>query len=117
MSVETDYRAALAAHAPLVALVGQRIAVNAAPQGWALPFVVYTTSHSPEYALSGAPLGNSCAVEGECWGSTAAQSAAVADAVVAALVAVGVVPTGRSTSHDPDVGLDADIVTCTWLTG
>jgi hypothetical protein len=110
MSIETMFRAALLASAPLVAQVGSRVSINAAPQGASLPYVVFTSSHATEYGLSGSLLADVCTIEAQCWGESAAATAAVGDAVRDAAALAGMPMTGRSTGHDPELGLDADIL-------
>lgn len=116
MSIETDIRAALVGHAPLVALVGQRVALSAIEQGQPAPYVVFTTSHDPQYGLDGTLLGNITTVEIQCWADTAVQAAAVADAASNALSIQGAPPTARGTGYDPEVGLDAVTLTTDWIT-
>lgn len=120
MSVETEFRAALAAHAPLVALVNTRIAQDTVPEGTGHPLVVFGVNHSPILALSNAQLGDQCAVAVQCWAETAAGAEAVADAVTAALaasataVAACAVVTERATTADPELGLDGVLLSVEW---
>lgn len=114
MSAQTDFRAALAGYAPLTALVGTRIAQNAVPQGADLPYVAFTAQHTPDLGLDNTLLANGVTFSIECWAQTAAQADAVADQVRAALLAEGVVCTSRSTSYDPEVGLDATVLVAEW---
>lgn len=117
MSAETDFRVALASHAPLTALVGTRIAINAIEQGQPAPYVVFTATHAPVYGLADTLLGDVVTFEAQCWAPTAVQASAVADAVTAALLIAQAPPTGRSTGYDPDLALDAVVITTEWLTG
>lgn len=117
MSAETDFRTALLAHAPLVSLVGQRVVQNAIEQGQSAPYVVFTSAHAPEYGIGGAVLGDLVTFEAQCWAATAVQASAVADAVTAALAAVDAPPTARATGYDDELGLDAVLLTCLWITG
>lgn len=120
MSVETDFRAALAAHAPLTALVGTRIAQNAVPQGSVYPLVVYTVQHAPELSLFNQTHADACTVNVQCWAETAAGASAVADAVLAALAADATAQahdatmTLRDNAFDPTVGLDAEQLSIEW---
>ena len=118
MSAEADFRATLAAHAPLTALVVGRIALNALPQGSALPIVVYTATHVPQLNLLGVQLDDEVTFEVQCWADSAATAQAVADAVQAA---VGTAPAanaaavvGRATGYDADLQLDATVLTVSW---
>lgn len=117
MSAESDFRAALLAHAPLVALVGQRIAQNAIEQGQPAPYITFTASHAPEYGMGGALLGDVVTIEAQCWAKTAVQAAQVADAATASLALVDAAPTQRATGYDPELGLDAIVLTSVWITG
>jgi hypothetical protein len=118
VSIETDFRATLAAHPPLVALVGLRIAANAVPKGSAFPVVVFTSNHTPTVGLDGTLLANQCTLAVQCWGDTAAQADQVADAVSAALAAAprdaGATVIDRRTSFDPDIGKDATELAVEW---
>lgn len=118
MSVETDFRATLAAHAPLVALVDDRIALNAVPEGQAAPLVVFACRHDRTLGLDNSLLADQCALDVQCWGTTAAQAALVADAVVDAVATAaadaGACVLTRATTHDPELGLDGEILTVEW---
>jgi len=117
MSAESDFRAALVAYAPLVSLVGQHVAQNAADQAWAPPYVVSTAQHAPEYGLGGALLGDIVTFEAQCWATTAVQASALADTVAASLAVVDAPPTGRATGYDEELALDAVLLTVPWVTG
>ena len=84
MPAESDFRALLAAHAPLAALVGDRIAQHAIAEGQALPLVVFTAEHEPEYGVNGAQLADEVTFRVQCWGRTAVEAGNVAAAVKAA---------------------------------
>lgn len=118
MSVEADFRALLAGHAPLTALVSTRIALNAVPDQSALPLVVYAVSHNRTLGLDNSLLADQCAIAVQCWADTATQADAVADAVLGAVAtaaaSTGAVVTERSTTFDPDIGLDATLLTVEW---
>ena len=120
MSAEADFRAILAGHAPLVALVGNRIAQNVLPQDAATPYVAFTSRHDPTLALDGAVLATAVSFTVQCWAASALQADDVADAVVAALAlapgarAVGVV--SRDTGSDDEVALHATILGVEWWT-
>ena len=118
MSIETDFRALLAGHAPLAALVSTRIALNAVPEGASFPLVVFATSHDRQNGLDGTLLYDNCSIAVQCWADTAAIADAVADAVLAA---VATAPSARSatvsdrgTTFDPDLGADGVTLTVSW---
>lgn len=120
MSVETDFRAALAAHAPLVALVATRISQDSVAEGSDYPLVVFGVNHNRILGLNNALLSDQCAIAVQCWGETAASAAAVADAVIAAIAAsataitAGSVVTERATTADPEMGLDGVLLSVEW---
>ncbi len=118
MSIETDFRATLAAHAPLVALVGTRIALNAVPENSPLPLVVYACTHDRTLGLDNSLLADQCAIQVDCWAATGAEADQVADAVVAAVAAAapdtGACVLTRTTAHDPELGLDGVTLAVEW---
>lgn len=120
MSVETDFRAALASHAPLTALVSTRIAQDVVAEGTAYPLVVYGVNHARILGLDNALVADQCAIAVQCWAETATQAAAVADAVVAALaasataVAANAVVTERATTTEPEIGKDGVLLSVEW---
>lgn len=114
MSAETEFRAALVAHAALTALVGTRIAQNAVPDGSAMPCVVYSSTRTPDFHLDNSFGAMNVQFEVQCWANTSAAAAAVADEVEAALLAANTVCTVRSTTFDPEMGLDGEVLTADW---
>ena len=118
MSVETDYCALLASHAPLVTLVQDRIAQDAVPEGASYPLVVFSAIHTPTYGLDNTLLADQCSLQTQCWANSGGQAAAVADQVVAALAVApprtGAVVVTRSSTFDPDLGLDGVELTVEW---
>lgn len=118
MSAETDFRALLAGHAGTAALVGTAIAHNAIRSGTAAPYVVFTCQHDAEIGLSGATLADPCSFTVQCWGNTAAQAEAVADACAAAVAtasaARAAAVTSRASGYDEETGLDATVLTVEW---
>jgi hypothetical protein len=119
MSVEQDFRALLAAHAPLTALVGQRIAQNAiAPSVGTYPLVVYIVSHGYEHALDGTVLDHTCTIQAQAWANDPAEADAVADAIAAALAAApqaaGATIISREGVFDEDAGLDGTTLSIDW---
>jgi hypothetical protein len=121
MSVETEFRAMLAAYAPLSALVGTRIAQNAVDAGEPLPVVVFSASHEPLEGLEGAGAAEQVTLVAECWAETAVTAAAVASAVQAACNAHDAAQTtkavlvrSRQSLHDGELGLDGEALTIEW---
>ena len=118
MSIESDFRATLAAHAPLTALVGSRIALNAVADGAGTPLVVFTATHNRTLGLDNSLLADQCSLAVQCWADTAAAADAVADAVIAAVAAApaasGAVVVDRASTFDPDIGLDGTELTVEW---
>lgn len=118
MTVETDFRALLGAHAPLTTLVAQRIAQNAVPEKSPTPVVVFSVQHNPLYAIDGTVVADPSSIAVECWADTGVQAGAVADAVAAALATAPAARAARvldrSTTFDPDLGLDGVAMTVEW---
>ncbi|MCW7542014.1 DUF3168 domain-containing protein [Aquabacterium sp. A7-Y] len=114
MSAETDFRAALVEHAPLFALVGDRIAANAVPEGTPLPYIAFSSTHEPVYGLDGSKHAGRVTFEAQCWAESQAQADAVADAVEQAMaLAAGTVRT-RATGYSGELDLDAVVLTVEW---
>ena len=82
------------------------------------PLVVFACRHDRTLGLDNSLLADQCALDVQCWGTTAAQAALVADAVVDAVAtaaaAAGACVLTRATTHDPDLGLDGEILTVEW---
>lgn len=120
MSVETEFRAALLAHAPLVLLVAGGVVQDALPEGDLYPIVVFSVRHDRTHGIGNEVLVDQCAITVQCWAETGAQSEQVADAVEAALGAVpaalaaGAVALGRSTTYDDNTGLDGTVLEVEW---
>ena len=118
MSIESDFRATLAAHAPLSALVAGRIALNAVPEGSGTPAVVYSVRHDRTLGLDGSLLADQASIAVQCWADTAAEAEAVADATVAAIgtapAASGAVVLDRSGTFDAEAGLDGVVLSVEW---
>ena len=119
MSIETDFRALLAAHAPLTALVGTRIALNATPEASALPLVVFAAAHDRQMNVDGTLAYDACTLAVQCWADEPSAADAVADAVIAAVAtaaaARGAVVTERATTFDPELGTDGATLTVSWF--
>lgn len=123
MSAESDFRAALAAHAPLTALVGTRIAMHALAQSEPAPYVVFSAQHEPQLGLDGAVQLDRVSFSVECWAIGALASQQVADAVEAAIDAfdaasgsVSAVVLARSSGYDGELDLDASVLAIEWFT-
>lgn len=120
MSVETDFRAALLAHAPLASLVDGAVVQDALPEGDMYPIVVFSVRHDRTHGIGDEVLVDQCSITVQCWAETGAESAQVADAVEAALGAVpaalaaGAVVLGRSTAYDDQTGLDGTVLEVEW---
>ena len=117
MSIEADFRAQLAGHAPLVALVGSRIALNAVSDS-DTPVVVYAVSHNRTLGLDGSLLADQATVIVQCWANTPAEAEAVADAVIAALATApagaGAAVTSRAGAYDDELGADGVELVVEW---
>ncbi len=120
MSIETEFRAALAAHAPLVALVGSRIAQDAVPEGSEGALVVYSARHDYTLGLGNELLADQCTLAVQCWAETGALAGQVANEVTQAVAlqpvaqAAGACVTDRATTFDPETGLDGVLLTVEW---
>lgn len=119
MSIETTFRALLAAHAPLTSLVSGRIALNAVPEGSAFPLVVFAAAHDRQLNVDGTLAYDACTLSVQCWAETAAGADAVADAVIAAVATAPAVNSTtvseRSTTFDPEIGADGTTLTVSWF--
>lgn len=119
MSIEADFRAQAVAHAPLVSLVGQRVALNAVPQGSTLPLVAYTVRHDPQYTLDGTLVADVAAIEAQCWAQTSVQAEAVADALSTGVAHVNAVRSctliSRATGYDSETDLHACVIVFEWM--
>ena len=118
MSAETDYRALLAAHSGLAALVGTRIAANGVPQDAPYPLVVFTSAHTPDLALDNTLLADQVIFATQCWADTAAGAAAVAAQLRAALAGnPNYIVVAEESGFDEELNLDAVVLTVErWIT-
>lgn len=118
MSVETDFRALLAARTQLTDLVADRIALNAVPEGSIAPLVVFAVAHARLLDLFNVQHADQCSIEVQCWGNTAAQADLVADqvelAVAAAPAGRGACVLSRGSAFDEDLGLDGTTLQVEW---
>lgn len=117
MSAETDFRALLAGHAPLVALVGDAIVVNAMDAG-PTDYVVFTAAHDMVHGLGGELLADDVTFTVQCWSAPAIGAAAIADAVAGAVAAAPALAmaqvTGRGDVFDEAGGFDGVELTVIW---
>jgi hypothetical protein len=121
MSTEADLRAALVAHAALVAALpaGERaIGVDAVAPDAARPYVVLAKQASePVFGLLGdALLGSTDTIDVQVIGSNRANAIAVRELVQDALLAAGRPWAGAAAGYDPENDLEAEVVTVRWLT-
>jgi hypothetical protein len=115
VSAESDFRAVLTGYANLTALVpAAKIAQNAVDSAVEVPYIVFTSQHIPEYGLDNTVLALNVKFRVQCWADDPLEADSVADQVVAALLAQGVVCTDRQSIFDPNVGLDATALTADW---
>lgn len=119
MSAETQFRLALVNDAALTALVGSRVALNAVPEGAVMPLVVFTAAHDRTLGLNNELLADLCTFSVQCWGTTAAQADAVADAVIAAIATLAPAASGacvidRASAFDAEIGFDGTTLTVEW---
>lgn len=86
MAIEEDIVAAIAASAPLVALVGARVYADEAPQDAAYPLIVFTTIAAvPVTSLDGASAQDNYRIQFDAWAETFDAARAVCAALVTAL--------------------------------
>lgn len=115
MSAESDFRAVLTGYANLTDLVpATRISQNAVDQDVDTPYIVFTAQHNPLHGLDNSVHVTNVQFRVECWADDSLTADEVADEVVAALAADGVVAVARQSGHDPQVGLDATLLTVDW---
>lgn len=111
MSTREDLRAALLAHAPLVAVIRQRARFDMARQGDDYPLVVMRqTANEPIRGLDDSLHARREAFQVESWGTTREQSDQVHRLVEDALVAADMAPDPASPDGiDPEVWAAAGI--------
>ncbi len=114
MSTAAQFRAAALAHAPLVALVGQRVALSAIEPGLPSPYVVYAVRHDPAYTLDNTIVDPGVSVDAQCWATTAVEALAVAQALREAVESVGAVVVSQTSGYDDELDLDAEILSIEW---
>jgi hypothetical protein len=118
MTPEAEFRALLAAYAPLTALVQGRIVQNLVDEGMAGDYVVFSATHDPLKGLGGEVLEDEVSFSVESWAATAVRANAIADAVAGAVALAPITRqaavTSRATGGDGDLGLDAVVMTVAW---
>lgn len=117
MSAESELRAALVAHAPLVALVpAARISIDAVAQDQPRPFIAFAKQGSAvDLGLGNTVLGTTTTIDVQCIGTDRANAIAVADAARAALLAAGMPSDRGGGAYDPENGLEVEVVTVDWF--
>lgn len=115
MSAESDLRALLVATSAVTTLVGQRIAADRIEQGAARPFVVFSRTGSASLTgIDGTIYKTLVSIELQCWADTRVAADAVADAVSVAIRSAMNTVSGRSGGYDPDLDLEAALLTVEW---
>jgi hypothetical protein len=118
VSAETQLRAALLAHAPLVAVVpAASISIDAVLPTAARPYIAFSKqSTTRDLGLGNALLGTTTTLDVQCIGNSRAQAIQVAELVVAALDAAGQPSEQASAGYDADNDIEAEVVTVNWIT-
>jgi hypothetical protein len=111
MSVESDWKASMLAHAPLAALIATRLAPDKVAQDAVRPYVVYIVEREPHYLLDGALASTRYTFKLQCWADTRDAAEAVADACEGALTASALEPGGipieaRGVMNEHDLDLE-----------
>jgi len=115
VSAETDFRAILTGYTALTDIVpAARIAQNAVDDGVATPYIVFKGKHFPDHGLDNTVLSTNVQFSVACWADDSLSADAVADQVVAALLADGVVHTERDSDFAPDIGLAFTLIIFDW---
>lgn len=118
MSAESQFHAALSAASGLTALVGARIAANAAPEGSGYPCVVFVVRAEPITTLLADDDEQRATISVQCWAASPADARSVADQV---RIAVDAAPAARNayvlsdaTTFAEDLGLDGVELEVDW---
>lgn len=117
MSAESEVRAALLAHGPLVAVVpAARISIDTVDPQLPRPYIAFSKpQRTDDLSLSGAVLAVTSQIDLMCVGSNRANAIEVAELVRAALIAAQM-PSDRSASgYDAENDLEVEIVTVDWF--
>lgn len=117
MSAESELRAALLAHAPLLAAVpAARISIDAVDVSAARPYIAFSKQlRADDYALGGAWLATQSTIDIQCVGASRSNAIAVADLVRQALVLAGMPSERGSAGYDAENDLEVEIVTVDWF--
>lgn len=118
MSIESDFRALLAGHAALTSLVGTRIAQSAVDNEPDYPCVVFDCTQTPIDCIDIARIDTRATIAVQCWAETSLAAGQVADAVVGAIDTAAASHVARlaerSTTFDPELGVDGVVLTVDW---
>jgi hypothetical protein len=119
MTIATDFRAALVAHAALTALVpAASIAQSAVPaESAAPPVIVYGIRVDSELGLDGGNLGDRAEISVQCWALESDDAEAISTAVRGAMATVpnNAIVLDEQDSYDPDLKLHAQTLTIVWM--
>lgn len=111
---EDNFRDALLAHAPLAALVGDRVAVDEMLPGQR-PFVIFTRSRTQTTRdLSGTVVDQRVVFAVQVWGDSRDQVSEVADEVEAALAEADQAWDGRASVYDDELELEGETLEVDW---
>lgn len=117
-TAETQFAAVLAAHAPLTAVVDDRIALNAIPEGGGYPCVVFAVRADWVQTLAGEDDESQASISVQCWAADPAAARALADLVRAAIATAPAERcayiTGDTTTFDEELGLDGVQLDVEW---
>lgn len=117
MAIDTDFRTAMLAHAPLVALIDDRLSLNVAPDIDTLPIAVYSVRTDRVHGLDGTLHARRATIDVQIWADSAAAARQAADELVAAVATVpdkAVVTDDRDT-YEPDMKIDGVLLTVVWM--
>lgn len=111
MSAEAAVYAALSGYAALTAIVSTRIYPDVLPDKTVYPAVVFARENTePLVSISNQYFGADVSLKVACWSDTRTQADAASTQAQAALLAAGIVPTGKNAGYDPDTDLFASIL-------
>lgn len=115
MSPEVQVRNALLAHAPLLALMpAERISVDLVDADAPRPYIAFSKQGvQRDRSMSGQLLATITNIDVQCVGASRTNAIEVADLVVAALEAAGMPPDGGSAGYDPELDIEAEVVSVT----
>ena len=117
-SAESQFRAVLAAHAPLTAVIGTRIALNAIPEGGGIPCVVYAVRTEPAQTLLGDGDKPQATISVQCWAADQLAARELADLVREAIdtadAARCAYVLSDATVFDEEMGLDGVQLEVDW---